>query len=52
MVLFLQIDLINYQIFVKIIKEILVEMPEIIINYFKNNPKVTVDKSTYLKTIY
>ena len=36
----------------KIIKEILVEMPEIIINYFKNNPKVTVDKSTYLKTIY
>ena len=36
----------------KVIKEILVEMPEIIINYFKNNPKVTVDKSTYLKTIY
>ena len=27
----------------KVVKEIVLEMPEIIINYFKNNPNVTVD---------
>ena len=32
-------------------KEILTEMPEIIINYFKNNPKVKVDNSKYLTVI-
>ena len=34
-----------------IIKEILVEMPEIIINYFKNHKNVTVDKSKYITVI-
>lgn len=34
-----------------IVKEILIEMPEIIINYFKNNANVVVDKSKYLTTI-
>ena len=34
-----------------VLKEILVEMPEVIINYFKSNSNVKVDKSTYLKTI-
>ena len=32
-------------------KEILTEMPEIIINYLKNNPKVKVDNSKYLTVI-
>lgn len=36
----------------KVIKEILVEMPEVIINYFKNNKNVVVDKSQYIKVIY
>lgn len=36
----------------KIIKEILVEMPEVIINYFKNNKNVVVDKSKYINIIY
>ncbi|MBS4958299.1 MAG: bifunctional metallophosphatase/5'-nucleotidase [Clostridium sp.] len=31
----------------KVVKEILIEMPEIIINYFKNNPKVVVDTARY-----
>ena len=31
----------------KVVKEILIEMPEIIINYFKNNPKVVVDTNRY-----
>lgn len=31
----------------KVIKEILIEMPEIIITYFKNNPKVVVDTNRY-----
>ena len=35
----------------KVVKEILIEMPEIIINYFKNNPKVVVDTARYYKTI-
>ena len=35
----------------KVIKEILVEMPEIIINYFKNNPKVVVDTARYYTTL-
>ena len=34
-----------------VLKEILVEMPEVIINYFKSNSNVKVHKSTYLKTI-
>ena len=34
-----------------IILQILIEMPEIIINYFKNNPKVVVDTARYYKTI-
>ena len=33
------------------IKEIMVEMPEVIINYFKNNKNVVVDKSRYLTII-
>ena len=32
----------------KIIREILCEMPEVIINYFKENKHVSVDKSKYL----
>lgn len=35
----------------KVVKEILIEMPEIIINYFKNNPKVVVDISRYYTTL-
>ena len=35
----------------KVVKEILIEIPEIIINYFKNNPKVVVDTARYYKTI-
>lgn len=35
----------------KVVKEILIEMPEIIINYFKNNPKVVVDTSRYYTTL-
>ncbi|MGL5314187.1 MAG: bifunctional metallophosphatase/5'-nucleotidase [Peptostreptococcaceae bacterium] len=35
----------------KIVKEILMEMPDIIIDYFKNNKNVVVDKSTYLTVI-
>ena len=35
----------------KVVKEIVLEMPEIIINYFKNNPKVTVDTTKYINTI-
>ena len=34
-----------------VVKEILIEMPEVIINYFKNNPKVTVDTTKYINTI-
>lgn len=34
-----------------VVKEILIEMPEIIINYFKNNPKVVVDTSRYYTTL-
>ena len=34
-----------------VVKEILIEMPEIIINYFKNNPKVVVDISRYYTTL-
>ena len=34
-----------------VIKEILIEMPEIIINYFENNTNVVVDKSKYLTSI-
>lgn len=36
----------------KIIKEIMVEMPEVIIDYFRNNKNVVVDKSKYLTVIY
>lgn len=36
----------------KIVKEILLEMPEIIINYFKNNKNVVVDKSKYINVIH
>jgi len=35
----------------KIVKEILMEMPDIIIDYFKNNKDVIVDKSKYLNVI-
>lgn len=35
----------------KVVKEILIEMPEIIINYFKNNPKVVVDTTRYYTTL-
>ena len=35
----------------KVVKEILTEMPEIIINYFKNNPKVVVDTARYYTTL-
>lgn len=35
----------------KTIQEILMEMPDIIIDYFKNNKNVTVDKSKYLTVI-
>ncbi len=35
----------------KIVQEILMEMPDIIIDYFKNNKNVTVDKSKYLTVI-
>ena len=35
----------------KVVKEILVEMPEVIINYFKNNPKVVVDTARYYTTL-
>ena len=35
----------------KVIKEILIEMPDIIIDYFKNNTNVTVDKSKYLTVL-
>lgn len=35
----------------KIVKEILMEMPDIIIDYFKNNKDVSVDKSKYLNVI-
>lgn len=35
----------------KIVKEILIEMPDIIIEYFKNNKNVTVDKSKYLTVV-
>ena len=35
----------------KIVKEILMEMPDIIIDYFKNNKNVSVDKSKYLTVI-
>lgn len=34
-----------------VVKEILVEMPEVIINYFKNNANVIVDKSKYITVI-
>ena len=32
----------------KIEKEILTEMPELIINYFKKHPEVKVDQTTYI----
>lgn len=32
----------------KIIKEIQIEMPEIIINYFEKHKKVIVDKTKYI----
>lgn len=35
----------------KTVQEILMEMPDIIIDYFKNNKNVTVDKSKYLTVI-
>ena len=35
----------------KVVKEILMEMPDIIIDYFKNNTNVTVDKSKYLTVL-
>ena len=35
----------------KIVKEILMEMPDIIIDYFKNNKNVSVDKSKYLTVV-
>lgn len=35
----------------KIVKEIIVEMPEVIINYFRNNSNVVVDKDKYLTVI-
>ena len=35
----------------KIVKEIMIEMPEVIINYFKNNKNIIVDKSKYLTVI-
>ena len=35
----------------KRVREILVEMPEVIINYFKNNRNVTVDKNKYINII-
>lgn len=34
-----------------VLNEILIEMPEIIINYFKNNPNVIVDTSRYYKIL-
>ena len=36
----------------KILKEILSEMPDIIIDYFRNNKNVIVDDSKYITTIY
>lgn len=36
----------------KVVKEIVLEMPEIIINYFKNNPNVTVDTTKYITVKY
>lgn len=36
----------------KVVKEILVEMPEVIIDYFRKNKNVTVDKSKYLTVIH
>ncbi|MEF9991034.1 MAG: bifunctional UDP-sugar hydrolase/5'-nucleotidase [Romboutsia sp.] len=36
----------------KIIREILVEMPEVIINYFKKNNNVYIDKSQYINILY
>ncbi|RDY25646.1 bifunctional metallophosphatase/5'-nucleotidase [Romboutsia weinsteinii] len=36
----------------KIVREIMVEMPEVIIDYFRNNKNVVVDKSKYLTVIY
>ena len=35
----------------KRVREILVEMPEVIINYFKNNRNITVDKNKYINII-
>lgn len=35
----------------KVVREIQIEMPEIIINYFKNHKKVMVDKSQYLTKV-
>ena len=32
----------------KVVKEILVEMPEIIIDYFMQHKNVTVDKNKYI----
>ncbi len=34
-----------------VLNEILIEMPEIIINYFKNNPNVIVDTSRYYEIL-
>lgn len=36
----------------KVVKEIVLEMPEIIINYFKNNPTVIVDSKKYITAKY
>ncbi len=36
----------------KTIKEIMVEMPEVIINYILNNKNIVVDKSKYLTVLY
>ena len=43
----------GYEFFTEcpIVKEIQIEMPEIIINYFKEHKNVTVDKSTYYNVI-
>ena len=35
-----------------IVREILVEMPEVIINYFKNNQNVVIDKNKYINVLY
>lgn len=35
----------------KVVKEVLIEMPDLIIDYFKNNKNVIVDKSKYLTIV-